>query len=156
MLTDGGGGSMPEPVVWSPDGTWIFFRVVLDGRIDLWRAAVDGSRTEQVTHDRANIRKFALSADGTRLDYSVGADREAIVDAERAEYDRGIHIDATVPVGQGLFRSSYVGGRMATQRYGGKDWSDRYVPLLADVPDHWMEVDLATGAKRMLAGSDVS
>jgi hypothetical protein len=81
----------------------------------------------------------------------VGATREEVRSAERAEYDQGVHIDASVPIGQGLFRSGYVGGRMATQRFG-KVWFDR-IPLLGDVPDRWMEIDLATGAKRALAGS---
>src|SRR5690348_9172914 len=76
-LRDTGGLSVPEAAVWSPDGQWIFYRAVFDGRVEVWRAAVDGSRTEQVTHDPANVRTFSLSADGLVLKYNVGAAREA-------------------------------------------------------------------------------
>src|SRR3546814_2811452 len=49
--------------------------------------------------------------------------------------------------------SSDLGGRMTTQRFG-KVWFD-HVSLLADVPDRWTVIDLATGARRAFAGSDV-
>jgi len=140
-------------VVWSADDRWIYYRALVNGKIDVWRAAADGSGAEPLTHDAANVRDFALGKHGRILEYSVGATREEVRSAERSEYDQGIHIDASVPISQGLFRSGYADGRLATQRYG-KVWFDR-VPLLAGVPDHWKEVDLATGAKRLLAGSDV-
>lgn len=152
-LRDSAGGSLPAKVAWSADNRWIYFRALLDGKIGVWRAAVDGSGAEPVTHDAADVRDFALGEGGHVLRYSVGATREEVRSAEKAEYDQGIHIDASVPIGQGLFRSGFVGGRMATQRFS-KVWFDR-VPLLADVPDRWVEIDLATGAKRALAGSDV-
>lgn len=152
-LRDSAGGSLAPKVVWSPDNRWIYYRALVDGKIDVWRAAADGSGAEPLTRDAADVRDFALGEDGRVLRYSVGATREDVRSAERAEYDQGIHVDASVPVGQGLFRSGYVSGRMATQRYG-KVWFDR-VPLLADVPDRWTEIDVATGARRTLAGSDV-
>jgi len=153
-LRDSAGQSLPPKVVWSPDNRWIYYRALVDGKIDVWRAAADGSGAEPMTHDAADVRDFALGKGGRVLRYSVGATREEIRSAERVEYDQGIHIDASVPIGQGLFRSGFVGGRMATQRYG-KVWFD-HVPLLADVPDRWTEIDLATGARRALAGSDVT
>ena len=139
-----GGLTLPERAIWSPDGRWIFYRAVLDGRVDVWRAAVDGSRTEAVTHDPANVRQFALSTDGSVLRYSVGASREDVVGAELAEHDRGIHIDRTVPLGQSLFRSAHHEGRLATQRLydqGGL----YYLPLLSQVPDRWKAIDLSSG-----------
>lgn len=146
-----GGITVPEAAVWSPDGRWIFYRAVLDDRIDVWRAAVDGSRTEPVTHDPANVREFSLSADGSALKYSVGADREDLVNAELAEYDRGIHIDRTVPLGDNLFRSGYHEGRLATQRLdGGMD----HVPLLSQAPDRWKVIELSTGAESELSSDD--
>lgn len=152
-LRDSAGESLPPKMVWSPDDRWIYFRALVDGRIDVWRAAVDGSGAKPLTHDAADVRDFALEQGGRVLRYSVGATREEVRSAEQAEYDQGVHIDASVPVGQGLFRSGFVGGRMATQRFSG-DWFDRG-PLLADVPDRWMEVDLTTGTKRALERSDV-
>jgi len=152
-LRDSAGGSLPPKVVWSPDHRWIYYSALVDGKIDVWRAAADGSGAEALTHDAADVRDFALGEGGRVLRYSVGATREAVRSAEQAEYDQGIRIDDTVPIGQGLFRSGYVGGRMATQRFS-KVWFDR-APLLADAPDRWTEIDLATGAKRALAGPDV-
>jgi len=148
MLPDSGGSSLPEPAMWSPDGASIFFRAVHDGRIDIWHAAVDGSRTEQLTRDVANVRSFSLSADGSVLEYSVGATRQAVIDAELAEYDGGFHIDSSISLGSNLFRSGFHDGRLATQHL--KD-SVAFVPLLADAPDHWKSVDLSTGVTTELA-----
>jgi len=142
MLPDAGGSSKPEPAVWSPDGKWIFFRAVHQERVDVWRAAVDGSRTEQLTHETANVRMFTLNADGSMLHYSVGPTHQAVIDAELAEYDNGVHIDRTVSLGDNLFRSAFHDGRLATQRL--KD-SVEFVPLLSDAPDRWKVINLATG-----------
>ncbi|MGJ4802902.1 Atxe2 family lasso peptide isopeptidase [Luteimonas sp. SDU82] len=148
MLPDGGGGSRPERAAWSPDGRWIYFRAVHDGRIDVWRAAADGSRTEQLTHETANVRSFRLSAAGDTLFYSVGATRQAVVDAELSEYDRGIRIDRSVFLGQNLFRSGFHEGRLATQRLK-NDFE--LLPLLADAPDRWRALDLGTWETREVA-----
>src|SRR6185312_11128007 len=80
-LRDSAGQAMPAPATWSPDGRWIYYRALVDG-----------------TLDAANVRDFALDADGRVLKYSVGATREEVIEAEQAEYDRGIRIDSTVPL----------------------------------------------------------
>lgn len=149
-----GGLSLGEAAVWSPDGRWIFYRAQLDGRIDVWRAAVDGSRVEPVTRDPANVRAFSLSADGSLLKYSVGATREAVIGAELAEYDRGIHIDRTVPLEDHLFRSGLHEGRLMTQRFLGRAGLDR-LPLLSQADDRWRAVDLSTGVKSELPSADI-
>jgi len=149
MLSDGGGSSKPELPVWSPDGKWIFFRAVHEGRIEVWRAAVDGSRTEQLTYGTANVRAFSLNTDGSVLYYSVGATRQAVIDAELAEYDHGVHIDRTVMLGETLFRSGFQDGRLATQRLRG----GVRLPLLSDVPDHWKALEFSTGVTTELASS---
>lgn len=145
-LRDSAGGSFPAEAVWSSDGRYIFYRALLDGRVDVWRAAADGSRTEPMTFDPADVRGFSLSADGRVLRYRVGATRAEVERAEQEEYDRGIHLDESLPVGAGLFRSSFVDGRLGTQRYTGS-WFTRG-PLLADVPERARELDLETGARR--------
>lgn len=152
-LRNSAGESLSPTVVWSPDSRWIYFRALVDGKIDVWRAATDGSGAEPLTHDAADVRDFALEQGGRVLRYSVGATREEVRSAERTEYDHGIHIDASVPIGQGLFRSGFVGGRLATQRFS-KVWFDR-IPLLADVPDRWIETDLTTGERWALGRSGV-
>ncbi|TBU86940.1 Atxe2 family lasso peptide isopeptidase [Phytopseudomonas dryadis] len=152
-LRETAGISLPAPAVWSPDGRWIYYRARLDDRIDIWRAAADGSGAEPLTRDPADVRAFSLSADGNTLFYSVGATREEVIEAELAEYDRGIRIDASVPIGQSLFRSGNIEGRLATQRYDGP-WFGR-TSLLADVPDRWKAVELATRERRPLAPSEL-
>jgi dipeptidyl aminopeptidase/acylaminoacyl peptidase len=152
-LRDTAGISLPAVPVWSPDGRWIYYRALMDGRIEIWRAAADGSVAEPVTRDSADVRKFILNGDGRTLNYTVGATREEVLAAEQAEYDSGIHIDGSVPIGQSLFRSGYIGGRLATQRFS-KVWFDR-VSLLDNVPNNWKAVDLVTGATRNLTSSEV-
>lgn len=147
-LRDQTGLSMLTPATWSPDGRWIYYRALFDGKVDVWRAATDGSGAEPMTHDAANVEHFRLSADGRELVYSVVATREKIAEAEQAEYDRGIRIDRTVPLGQGLFRSGFVEGRLATQRL--RDNEVLRYPLL-DTPESWTALDLATDKRRAIS-----
>lgn len=147
------GTVLPLPAVWSPDGKWIYYRAHLNGRVSVWRAAADGSGAHEVTSDPADVRNFVLSDDGRTLKYSVGATREEVSSAEEAEYDHGIRIDDTVNIAAGLFRSSKVDGRPATQRFLGGWFS--MGPLLAKVPDHWKAVDLTTMTTRSLPISEL-
>lgn len=146
------GLALPAPAVWSPDERYIYYRALIDGKVAVWRAAVNGSRAEPVSDDPADVRDFALSRDGRTLKYSVGPTREEVVDAEQAEYDRGIRIDESVFIGAGLFRSSQLEGRLATQRFSG-DWFTTG-PLMATTPDRWKAVDVTTPAKREVVRSD--
>lgn len=141
-LHDAAGVATPGVARWSPDGRWIFYRAVLEGRIDVWRAAADGSGAEPLTFDPANVLDFELSDDGATLRYSVGATREEIVQAEQVEYDRGVHATPALPVAQGVFRSGYTAGRLATQRFSGVGFVRD--GILAGVPDRWKEIDLVT------------
>lgn len=152
VLRDSAGLPLPANAVWSPDGRWIYYRALVDDRIAMWRASVNGSGASPITGDSADVREFALVDDGRTLKYSVGPSREAVLEAEQAEYDRGIRIDSSVPVGQSLFRSGNLEGRLATQRYG-KIWFDR-VSLLADVPDRWKALDVQTAEVRSLGAGD--
>jgi len=144
---------LASPAIWSPDSRWIYFRAHLKGRIAVWRAAADGSGSQLVTDDPADVRSFVLSKDGQSLMYSVGATREQVLAAEQAQYDAGVHIDDKAVISAGLLRSSRVEGRPSTQRFLGNWYSTG--PLLADVPDHWKVVDLATMTTRDLPSSDV-
>ena len=152
-LRDTAGTSRPNPAVWSPDSRWIYYKALRDGKVDVWRAAADGSSALPVTHDAADVRDFALSADGKTLKYCVGASREEVAAAEQHEYDQGIRIDASVPVGQPVFRSGFVDGRLETQRYTGESVSR--APLLANIPARWKAVDVGSGATRELGVSEI-
>lgn len=147
-IRDSAGGSIQPSVVWAPDGSAIYYKAMIEDRVDVWRAAADGSGARPVTLDPADVREFSLSEDGATLKYAVGATREELRRAERKEYDDGIRIDETVPVGAGLFRSSLFTGRLATERYTGRGFER--VGLLDEVPDHWREIDLRTGARHDL------
>jgi dipeptidyl aminopeptidase/acylaminoacyl peptidase len=150
-LRDSAGIALPATAVWSPDGHWIYYRARLDGRIDVWRAGANGSAAERVTGGDADVRDFALSDDGKVLKYSIGPTREDVAAAEQAEYDHGIRVDRSTPLGQPLFRSGYVEGRPTTQRLG---LMFNRVDLTADVPDRWKAIDLASGAARDLPPSE--
>lgn len=151
-LRDSAGLSLPAHAVWSADGRWIYYLALVAAKVDVWRAAADGTGAEALTHDPADVRAFLLGDDGRVLKFKVGATREEVVVAEEAEYDNGIRIDDRVPIGQSLFRSGYIEGRRATQRLG--FWFNR-VSLLADVPDQWKALDLATGKERELVPAEV-
>jgi len=152
-LRDTAGTPLPEPAVWSQDCRWIYYRASVDGRIDVWRAAADGSRAEVVTRDGADVRRFQLAKDGDALKYAVGATREEVIDAEEVEYAQGFLIDARAAIGQGLFRSGLVDGRLGTQRLSA-DWFGR-TPLLADRPDQWKALDLSSRTSRDLKGDEL-
>ncbi|OOG51102.1 dipeptidyl aminopeptidase [Rhodanobacter sp. C01] len=149
-LRDSAGVALPATAIWSPDGHAIYYRARMDGRIDVWRASVVGA-AERVTGGDADVRDFALSDDGKTLKYSIGPTREEVVAAEQAEYDRGIRVDRSTPLGQPLFRSGYTGGRLATQRLG---LMFNRVDLTTDVPDRWKAIDLARGEVRDISPSE--
>ncbi|MCD9007024.1 Atxe2 family lasso peptide isopeptidase [Luteimonas sp. XNQY3] len=151
-LRDHVGTTLPTPAIWSPDGRWIYYRALMDGVVDVWRAAADGSGAEPLSLDAADVRDFSLSDDGLALAYSVGLTREEVAAAEQAEYDLGVRIDGSVPIGQGLFRSANNEGRLATQRYRGV-WFQR-APLLAGVPDRWKSIRLDTRVVEALSPTE--
>lgn len=142
-LRDSAGVALPVNAVWSPDGRWLYYRALIDARIGIWRAAADGTGAASMTAEAGDVQEVQLSDDGRFLHYSVGAARETVAKAETDEYDRGIRIDPHVPIGQSLFRSGNVEGRMATQRFADIWFSRRN--LMSDVPIRWYAIDLATG-----------
>lgn len=141
----------PAPATWAPDGRWIYYRALLDGKIAVWRAAADGSGAEPVTADAADVRAFVLSPDGSTLEYAVGATREEVLDAEREEHAKGVRIDGATYIGAGLFRSGQRGGGAVTQRLGAGWFTPG--PLRSDVPDRWKRVDADAGGEAPVAVS---
>src|SRR3546814_13558786 len=96
---------LPAKAVWSPDGRWIYYRALVDGKIAVWQAAADGSEARPVTSDPADIREFSLSADGQTLAYRVGATRKDDIAAEQADFALGIALHEPASIGEGVFRS---------------------------------------------------
>lgn len=144
-LRSSAGVAIPSLPVWAPDGEWIYYLALIDGKVDVWRAATDGAGAEPLTLDPADVMEFRLAEDGLSLDYAVGATRDEVVAAEIAEYEQGVRIDGSVPVGQSLHRSGMIRGRPATQRFGGA-WFDR-VFLLDDAPIRWKRLDLTAAGR---------
>ncbi|WP_375208126.1 Atxe2 family lasso peptide isopeptidase [Hyphococcus sp.] len=133
-----GGYPVVETPRWSADSRWIYFRALREDGVQIWRAPIEGGEAERITDDDADIITFELIGD-ERLVYETGADREAIARAEREEYDRGVLIDGSVPVGRPLFRSGFINGRLASERYNGQ-WL-LTGGLLADAPRRYKTID---------------
>src|SRR3546814_8527084 len=99
----------------------------------VWRAARGGSRSEQITHGPANVKDFQLMGTSPHqtLVYRTGATREAIEQAEQAEYEQGVRFDNTINAGKNIFRSVPIEGRLASPR------TLRAVPLLGNPQDSY-------------------
>lgn len=136
------GTLLSEPPVWSPDSSAILYRATIDGEVQLWRAAIDGSATERITSAAGNVLDLALTPDGRSLVYGVGASRDAIARAEQEQYDQGVRIDAEVDPNRQLFRGSWIDGRWASERLRGFWFA--HAGLLADTPPVYHTINLAT------------
>lgn len=149
-VADGGapiftsGWALGEWPQWSPDSKWLYFRALQDGEVQLWRTSAAGA-AERITDDPADVMAFEVLPDD-EIAFEVGPTRAEIEQAELHEYDSGILIDGTVPLGQGLFRSGFHHGRLATQRYLGK-WMN-VTTLLGDRPTQVKIADARTGRVR--------
>lgn len=145
-LRSAAGFALAELPQWSADSRWLYYRALLDGAVQVWRAARDGSRAEPVTRDAANVERFVLDAAGGRLLYQVGAAREAIERAEMEEHDQGIRFDGTFSGQQPLFRGMPIDGRLASHR------TLQGLGLLWDAPKTVRAVD--TGTLQVVPASD--
>lgn len=148
------GELVSEPPVWTPDGRAILFRKVASGEVQIWRAAVDGSKSEALTRDAANVRRFALSATPDKVVYALGAPRDAISRAEQREYDEGVLIDTSVDPARPLYRGALIEGRKATDRLSGRWFS--FGTLLAATPSTYRIIDLATLAGRNASAEEAA
>lgn len=131
LLTDSGIIDPQQPI-WAPSSRALYYRALIDGQIQVWRAPVDGSGASQLTRDPSNIRDVQPSGDGRALTYHVGPTRAELDDAERRADDEGVLIDKSVDVALPLSRGWFFDGKPASARFDGK-WFER-VALLADRP----------------------
>lgn len=147
-----GGGGAPvyaepgvvrtEQAFWSPDGRYLFYRALIDGRIGLWRARADGTGAAAVVLDEANVEGVEAEEGGRSLLLRFGPSRDAIVQAEQREYDDGVLVDAHVDLSQSVYRGAFIDGRKASQRLTGY-WFRR-AGLLRDMPRRLRRLDLAS------------
>lgn len=151
-LADAGEGNwlngtlLSEPPIWSGDSRFILYRAVIDGEVQVWRAAADGSGVVRITSEPGNVIDMMPGADGRMITYRVGPSRDDIVRAEGREYDDGVLIDARVDPSRPLHRGGRIDGRPATERLGGF-WFG-HAGLLADQAPHVRTVDIASGLAR--------
>lgn len=151
-LADAGEGNwlngtlLSEPPLWSEDSRFIFYRAVIDGEVQLWRAAADGSSVTRVTQEPGNVIDIAPGLDNHSVLFRVGAARADVIRAERQEYDEGVLVDASVDPSRPLYRGARIDGRQATERLKGF-WFG-HGDLLADRPPQVRVLDIATGQVR--------
>jgi serine/threonine protein kinase/Tol biopolymer transport system component len=67
-----------ESAAWSPDGRWMYFGAVVDGRSHLWRQRFPNGSVEQITFDPTEEEGIAIAPDGKSLVTSVGEERSTI------------------------------------------------------------------------------
>jgi dipeptidyl aminopeptidase/acylaminoacyl peptidase len=60
----------PTDLVWSADGSALYFRAAHHTTAQIYRAAVSGGTPEALTRDEATITSFSVSHDGTRMAFS--------------------------------------------------------------------------------------
>jgi dipeptidyl aminopeptidase/acylaminoacyl peptidase len=83
----------PERARWSTDAKSIFYLKLVAGTVNVWRSAVDGGVTEQVTRDDADVIDFNLSEDGKRVLYTVALPRGQSEGELAQEAQRGYLFD---------------------------------------------------------------
>lgn len=159
-LADAGEGTwlngtlLSEPPIWSADSRHILYRAIIDGEVQVWRAAADGSGVARITQEAGNVADMMLGADGRTVTYRVGPSRDEIVRAEEKEHDDGVLIDARVDPSRPLYRGGRIDGRRATERLGGF-WFG-HAGLLADQAPHVRTVDIASGLARDATAADAA
>lgn len=124
----------PEQItpIWSPDGGSIAYRKLVDGKVQLVRAAADGSGAAVVTRSPTDIEDFAWLPDGTAIVYATRASR---IEAEQA-----------------IDREGEAGWRYDVRIVPNISW--RPSPWAKDLPLSVFHVDLATGATRAASPSE--
>lgn len=104
---------------WSPDCNWLYYRSLNNGEVQVWRLNGTTGAQEQVTTDKADILNFALTRNGQALVYETSSSRNAILAAERREYENGIRIDEHLQPWARLIETTPVLGRRASYRRWG-------------------------------------
>uniref|UniRef100_B0T9D5 Dipeptidyl aminopeptidase/acylaminoacyl-peptidase-like protein n=1 Tax=Caulobacter sp. (strain K31) TaxID=366602 RepID=B0T9D5_CAUSK len=137
-LWNSSGGPVVEAAQWSSDSLWLYYRALKEQQVQVWRSDRRGGMGEPVTRDDGDVERFILKGD--RLAYAVRATRSQILDAERAAYDQGVLIDATIDPSQNLFSAIEINGRMASQRFSGS-WFQRS-GILGDASQRIKAIDL--------------
>jgi len=81
---------------WSPDGTWMYFGVEVDGSHHLWRQRFPDGRPEQITFGPTEEDGIAVAPDGRSLITSIGM-RQGAVWIHDTRGDRPLSSEGYVP-----------------------------------------------------------
>lgn len=135
-VADGGEGRFDfagvveeDAPVWDADSRGFHFLARRDGVTGIW-AWRRGALPALAVADAADIARFAASADGHELVYTVGASRGAIAAAEKEAYEGGVLVDRDLDLMQPVAGGAIVDGKRVMQRLRGP-WFER-ARLLSD------------------------
>lgn len=78
---------------WSPDGRWIAFLKRTGGKTRLWRAFADGSESQMIAEDEAEIDDFRISEDGRAVILRVKSGLATALSDIAKEANVGFHYD---------------------------------------------------------------
>jgi dipeptidyl aminopeptidase/acylaminoacyl peptidase len=138
--------------VWAPDQRAIFYRALDHREVQIWRCTIAGAHAERVTDNPADVEKFALSPDGKTLYYQTGATRQAIIDAEQRELDRGTLLQPSGFTMFGVGRNVPINGRLAVGRF---DWTRLDMgTLLSQAPRQIWALDLQTAETHLASAQE--
>ncbi len=71
------GGRVDMQARWSPDSTWIAYRLKRDDQIQLWRSLRGGGVQEQLTRNAGDVSDFRWSVEGGKIFFEVDWSRDA-------------------------------------------------------------------------------
>lgn len=80
-------------VQWSPDGRSVLFLKKTGGRVQVWRAAADGSGTSAVTHSKDDVLDFRIGRDGHAIIYKTQPGLRTGLASIEIEGRSGFHYD---------------------------------------------------------------
>jgi dipeptidyl aminopeptidase/acylaminoacyl peptidase len=93
-LTFNGADLVSQEVRWSPNEQWIAYTKKHGGEIQLWRSRLDGTQTEQITHNAADVREFEWNEEGTVLYFKVDTPRAEQARREQEKMRNGYQYDS--------------------------------------------------------------
>lgn len=86
------GGPADRTPAWSPDSQWVAFIAEREGRAELWRAHIDGGRSEQFATLDGDVTNVVWLSDG-RLLVDIGPPRMALAQEVQQDGDFGYRAD---------------------------------------------------------------
>jgi dipeptidyl aminopeptidase/acylaminoacyl peptidase len=84
------------PPAWSPDSRFIVYAALSADGLQLWRASRNGAVREQITHNPADVRRYAWSRDGSKVYFVVGLSRTEQATVARRRAADGVLLDSSV------------------------------------------------------------